>query len=120
MAKKSKRAIGNEAEELACRFLIDQGWEILERNYYAGHAEVDIIAKDGEVIVFIEVKMRSTNHFGSPIEHVDEAKVERVFNAAERWVEENTLRNQPLRFDVIGILKQKTGPEITHLKDAFR
>ena len=46
MAKKSKRTIGNEAEDLACNYLYSKGWEILDRNYYAGHAEVDIIAKD--------------------------------------------------------------------------
>ncbi len=120
MAKKSKRAIGNEAEDLACQFLIEQGWEIIERNYYAGHAEVDIIAKEGEIISFLEVKMRSTTHFGSPIEHVDEAKVQRIFEAAERWVQENEKHNYPLRFDVIGILSKKSGPEITLFRDAYR
>ena len=120
MTKKSKRALGNEAEELACQYLIEHGWEILERNYYAGHAEVDIIAKEGDIIVFIEVKMRSTSHFGSPIEHVDEAKVQRVFEAAECWVQENNFPNSPLRFDVIGILSKKSGSELTLFKDAFR
>ncbi len=120
MAKKSKRSIGNEAEELACQFLQKQGWEILNRNYYAGRAEVDIIARDDNVIVFIEVKMRSSTYFGSPIEHVNESKVQRVFEAAERWVQENNMLHSPLRFDVIGIISKKTGPEITHTKDAFR
>ena len=120
MAKKTKRAIGNEAEELACDYLVNKGWEILERNYYAGHAEVDIIAKDGEIIVFVEVKMRSSSHFGSPIEHVNEAKVHRVFEASERWVQDNQQQNSPLRFDVIGILSKKTEHEITHIQDAYR
>ncbi|MGB0346113.1 MAG: YraN family protein [Balneolaceae bacterium] len=120
MAKKSKRTIGNEAEDLACNYLYSKGWEILDRNYYAGHAEVDIIAKDENVIVFIEVKMRSSTFFGSPIEHIDELKVRRIFEAAERWTHENDELTSPLRFDVIGILSKKSGPEITHITDAFR
>jgi putative endonuclease len=120
VAEKSKRELGNLAEELACQYLINQGWEILERNYYAGHAEVDIISREADIIVFLEVKMRSTSFFGSPVEHVSESKVKRVFDAAERWVQENNMDNQPLRFDVIGILSNNSKPEITHLRDAFR
>lgn len=120
MAKKTNRAIGNKAEDQACEYLIEKGWEILDRNYYAGHAEVDIIAKDGEIIVFLEVKMRSSSQFGTPVEYVNEAKVQRIYEAAEHWTFENKMHNHPLRFDVIGILTKKFGSEITHLQDAFR
>ncbi len=121
MATKSKRALGNEAEDLACEFLIEKGFIILERNYYAGHSEIDIIAEDGEIVVFIEVKMRSSKVFGSPIEFVNEAKVEHVYNAAEHWVQQTQSFNRSLRFDVIGILNKKGNqPEITHLLDAYR
>ena len=120
MVKKSKRAIGNKAEDLACQFLVEKDWEILERNYYAGHAEVDIIAKDKDIIVFIEVKMRSNTNFGTPIEHVDESKVQRVFKAAEQWVQEKNMQDSPLRFDVIGILSNNKVPKITHINDAYR
>ena len=112
--------MGNKAEDLACQYLIEQGWDIIERNYYAGHFEVDIIAKDSDIIVFIEVKMRSNTHFDSPIEHVNETKVLRVYAAAEKWIYENEYINSTLRFDVIGILNKKDGAEFTHLKDAFR
>ena len=118
---KSHRHIGNEAEDLACEFLIQKGWEILDRNYYAGHSEIDIIAKDGEITAFIEVKMRSNARFGNPIEHVSEAKVEHVFKAAEAWALEHGLQDSPMRFDVIGILKKKNQvPEINHVMDAYR
>ncbi len=120
MVQKSKREIGNKAEDLACQFLVERDWEILERNYYAGHAEVDIIAKDNDIIVFIEVKMRSNTHFGTPIEHVNESKIERIFSAAEQWVHENNRHASPLRFDVIGILSTNKMPKITHIKDAYR
>ncbi len=118
---KSARARGNEAEDLACTYLEQKGWEILQRNYYAGKAEVDIIGRDGEVIVFVEVKMRSSTQFGSPVEFVKEDKVMRIYSAAQQWVIENDMMNAPLRFDVIGIkqLKNKE-PEIDHLIDAYR
>jgi len=118
---KSHRAAGKRAEDLACEYLSGLGWEIIERNYYSGHAEVDIIAKDGTFIVFVEVKMRSGTTFGTPIEFVNEAQVERIFNVAENWVQENEAAHLPLRFDIIGILKKgRKLPEITHLQDAFR
>ncbi len=120
MGKKSKRALGDEAEDAACNFLIDLGWEIIDRNYYAGHNEVDIIAKDDPIIVFVEVKMRTSTYYGSPIEFIDESKVERVYQAAEQWVQQNDQQNAPLRFDVIGIIKNKSGMEINHIQDAYR
>ncbi len=118
---KTTRQIGNEAEDLACSFLKKKGWEILDRNYYAGHSEIDIIAKDEETIVFVEVKMRSSNIFGNPIEHVTETKVAHVFKAAEYWVQQNNMLECPLRFDVIGIIRKKNHPvTINHVADAFR
>lgn len=118
---KSHRHIGNKAEDLACEFLLKKGWEILDRNYYSGHSEIDIVAKDGICIVFLEVKMRSSTQFGQPFEQVTEAKVEHVFNAAEAWVIEHEMKDSPMRFDVIGILKRKyKEPEINHIPDAYR
>lgn len=118
---KSHRHIGNKAENLACEFLEQEGWEILDRNYYSGHSEIDIIAKDGIFTVFLEVKMRSSTQFGQPFEQVTEAKVEHIFKAAEAWAVEHEMHNSPMRFDVIGILKRKNkDPEINHIPDAYR
>ena len=118
---KSHRHIGNDAEDLACEFLEQKGWEILDRNYYSGHSEIDIIAKDGMFTVFLEVKMRSSTQFGQPFEQVTEAKVEHIFKAAEAWAIEHKIHNFPMRFDVIGILKrQNKEPEINHIPDAYR
>lgn len=121
MVSKSHRQKGNEAEDLACEFLQQKGWQILERNYYSGHSEIDIIARDDDVTVFLEVKMRSSTQFGKPFEFVNETKVEHVFRAAEVWTLEHGLQNSPMRFDVIGILNQKgKAPEINHIPDAYR
>lgn len=117
---KSTRAIGDEAEDLACQYLTKHGWQILDRNVYVGKAEIDIIAQNLFCVAFIEVKMRSGTHFGHPIEFVDEGKIERVFNAAEHWAIEHQIQ-LPLRFDVIGILKTRgKKAEITHFEDAYR
>lgn len=121
MPDKTTREIGDEGEDIACQFLTEKGWEILERNYYAGHSEIDIIAKENDIYVFIEVKLRATLKYGHPVEYVTRDKVEHVFHAAEHWMREQQLAGKPMRFDVIGILK--TGnqpPDITHLKDAYR
>lgn len=121
MDTKTTRQIGDQGENLACDYLVQLGWEILERNYFSGHSEVDIIAKDGEIFVFIEVKMRSNTKYGHPIEYVSENKVAHVFKAAEAWIREQKITNSPMRFDVIGIIKGKNeAPKFTHLKDAYR
>jgi putative endonuclease len=121
MTKKSHREIGNEGEELACAYLETKGWTILDRNYFFEHAEVDIVALDENVIVFVEVKLRSSTKFGQPMEYVTEEKVKNVFKASEAWMYERKMDGYPMRFDVIGIV-QKSGeaPEFNHIEDAFR
>jgi putative endonuclease len=72
-------------------------------------------------VAFVEVKMRRNANFGHPVEFVNEAKVERVFRAAEQWARANNAEHLVLRFDVIGILTQNNGSsEITHYEDAYR
>ncbi len=121
MTKRTTREIGNEGEELACAYLESKGWRILERNYFFEKSEVDIIAYDNTAIVFIEVKLRSSDKYGRPEEYVSEVKVEHVFKAAEAWMYERKMDGSPMRFDVIGILQKKNeAPEFNHIQDAFR
>ncbi|WP_018127357.1 YraN family protein [Balneola vulgaris] len=121
MTKKTTTDIGNEGEELACAYLESKGWRILERNYFFEKSEVDIVAYDDTAIVFIEVKMRSSDKFGKPEEFVSEVKVEHVFKAAEAWMYERKMEGSPMRFDVIGILNEKgKAPAFNHIEDAFR
>jgi putative endonuclease len=121
MTDPTHREIGNTGEDLACEYLQAKGWEILDRNYYFDRAEVDVIAKDGPVTVFLEVKLRSSTRFGQPFEYVTEHKVRNVFKAAEAWVREHDLNDSPMRFDIIGIVKKKgQEPEFNHIEDAYR
>lgn len=121
MTKKTTREIGNTGEDLACNFLIEKGWEIIDRNYIYKKSEVDIIAKHQDIFVFIEVKLRSSIAFGAPSEYVTEEKVAHVYRAAEAWMISNNYANKPMRFDVIGIiLKTNKAPIFNHIEDAFR
>lgn len=108
---------GLKGEALAINYLKKKGYKILERNYRTKFGEVDIIASKDGVIVFIEVKTRSTDAFGAPEEAVTSQKQERVKKTALYYLKH--LRTiPPLRFDVISVeLKEK--PQIVHIEHAF-
>jgi putative endonuclease len=121
MSNKSTRQIGDEAEDLAVAYLESKGYTVLEQNYHFERAEVDIVAYDNETcIIFVEVKMRSSNRYGEPEEFVDEEKIENVYKAAEAWIYERKMDGVPVRFDVISILQQNNeAPDIKHFENAF-
>lgn len=106
---------GEKAEALARDFLKGKNYDILHQNWRYRHAEVDIIARDGDMIVFVEVKMRSSGLFGQPEDFVDEQKMEKMQEAAEAYIEQFDWPGE-LRFDIIAV--EKNG-HITHFEDAF-
>lgn len=111
---------GPLGERLAARFLRKQGYRLLQANYRTRTGEVDLIARDGEEIVFIEVKTRSSPSRGSPAETVNPAKRRRLIRAAREFANRYRLRERTLRFDVLAVLVPPDGePSITHFKDAF-
>ena len=107
--------IGNNGENLACKYLKKQGYEIIARNLYIGKSEINIIAKDGKTLVFVEVKNRYTSSYGSPLEAVTEKKIKNIIFSAKMYITANSMYNVAVRFDVIGI----DGEKIEHIKDAF-
>lgn len=121
MSKKTTREIGDEGEDLATAYLESKGYTILERNYHFERAEVDIVAYDNEAfIIFAEVKMRSSNTYGEPEEHINDQKIQNVYKAAEAWIYERKMDGVPVRFDVISILQKKNeAPDIKHFENAF-
>ena len=106
---------GNAGEAYAAEFLEQKGYEILETNYKNQIGEIDIIAKDGERYVFVEVKTRSTAMFGYPREAVTPKKQHTIKLVASCYLKSNKLYDMYTRFDVIEILAGK----ITHLINAF-
>ena len=117
----NKRQAGREAEQLAAAYLESKGFFIVDQNYFFERSEVDIVAYDGSVVVFIEVKMRTTLAFGAPEESIDDKKIQSIQKAAEAWIYERRMDGYPVRFDVVSIFqKNNEAPEIKHLIDAFR
>lgn len=112
-------AIGKRGEELAKAHLIDNGYKILQTNWRYRRAEVDIIAMDGEVMVFVEVKTRTADAFGKPEEFITEKKELLLADAASAYMEKSG-HDWEIRFDFISIIIQSDQHHtIDHFKDAF-
>ncbi len=109
--------LGKRGEAIALETLKKKGYEILETNWRHEKQEVDIIARDKDELVIVEVKTRSTSFFGDPEEAVTPAKAGRLIEAAEAYVEEKDL-NMDIRFDVIAIIIDNK-ITVNHIKDAF-
>lgn len=108
---------GREGENMATEFLKKKGFEIVARNYRFKRAEIDIIVKKDDWLLFIEVKTRSSSAFGEPEAFVDLAKARMIFSAAEEFIF-STDWNGHVRFDVVSV-KLGPEPEIRHFEDAI-
>jgi putative endonuclease len=109
---------GRKGEELAAEYLRQKLYTILERNWRHGRCEVDIIARAGDEVVFVEVKTRTSGDFGLPEEGVDAAKQRQLVKAAEAYRDVHGWTGS-LRFDVIAIDRSHKRPVIEHFEDAF-
>lgn len=115
--KRSNKITGKYGEEQACRFLENLGYKILEKNYrYSRLAEIDIIAKDHDTIVFAEVKTRTTLTCGHPFEAVNRNKLLNIFKAGLAYLKSSKEHYKRYRIDIISVLGTEN-PKIEHLKD---
>ena len=112
-----KTEIGRMGENIAADYLVAKGFQIAERNYHHGKAEIDLIVKKGEWLLFVEVKTRASTAFGHPETFLHEVQVHRIFHAAEEYIF-NTNWQGHVRFDVISILLGDP-PLIEHFEDAI-
>ncbi|MBR0026478.1 MAG: YraN family protein [Clostridia bacterium] len=112
-----KQASGKAGEQIACRALEKKGFRLVERNYRALHAEIDLIMRDGKTLVFVEVKARSSDRFGSGREAVTFRKQQNILRAAQAYLAEHGGFDDPLRFDVAEV-DLVTG-NVTHIENAF-
>ena len=119
MTRPSASVTGREGEHLARDFLLRSGFSILAMNYRCERAEVDIVAEEGEVLVFCEVKMRRNDHFGPPELAITQRKQRQLRQAALGYLAEHDIRDRSCRFDVVAIEKEGSRLEIRHWKDAF-
>ncbi|WBB81930.1 YraN family protein [Micromonospora sp. WMMD882] len=115
-----RQAVGAYGERCAVRHLIGAGLRPVARNWRCPDGEIDIIAWDGEVLAFCEVKTRRSETYGSPVEAVVPAKARRLRGLAVRWLAESGTSADELRFDVLAVLLPRGGAaRVEHLKGAF-
>lgn len=117
---KKKENLGKKGEKVAVKYLKNLGLEIIECGFKAMRGEIDIIARENDTIVFVEVKTRKTNEFGSPLEAVDSRKQSQIKKIASIYILRRYQRFIPCRFDVVGITVKEGGDyEISHVRNAF-
>jgi len=112
------KAIGNRGEELAAEYLKNEGYELLERNYHSGKAEIDIIAKKDETLAVVEVKTRSTSDFGRPADFVKPTQIRNLMKAVNAYVETIDFHGE-IRFDIISVEMTENSSTVSHLENAF-
>lgn len=110
--------LGKLGEEMAADYLQKQGYEILETNWVFQKAEIDIIAQKGNILAVVEVKTRSTLDFGLPQDFVKPKKIQLLVKAINEYIIQNDL-DVEVRFDIIGIYKNKDTFQTEHLESAF-
>jgi len=110
--------LGKKGEEEAANFLTKKGFYIMHRNWRCGKLELDIVAGDGDEIVFVEVKTRRNTYFGYPDEAIDDRKIRRIVSAAGAYVRYYSI-NLPIRYDVVSVIGMEPPFEIEHVPDAF-
>lgn len=112
----NKRTVGSRYEHIAAAYLIQQGYQIVERNYRVRQGEIDLVAREGGYLVFVEVKYRADSRQGMPAEAVDARKQRKLRQVASVYLYRNGLSEEtPCRFDVVAIL----GEEISLIRNAF-
>jgi putative endonuclease len=110
-------ALGAYGERVAARYLVGQGMTLLDRNWRCDAGEIDLVLRDGQVLVFCEVKTRSDTAYGHPLEAVGDVKTARLLLLAELWMEEHRVRPDEVRLDVVGVLRARAGAaEVEHVR----
>jgi len=110
--------IGKQGEAEAARFLREKGYQILTTNYRYQHAEIDIVAQNGKLLLFVEVKTRTNVSFGNPEEFVNYAKAKLVMKAAEHYIFAHNWQYD-VRFDIVAVIINGNELRVKHVEDAF-
>ena len=108
-------SLGKIGEDMAENYLIKKNYYILFRNYHSRFGEIDIIASDGESIVFVEVKTRTQNQFGTALEAITPQKLSKMVKTSQFYLSQRNLHGQPYRFDAIEVILGSEKPIINHL-----
>lgn len=115
-----RKALGGAGERAAERLLRESGYVILERNFRCAFGEIDLIALDGDTVVFVEVKTRAQPGFGSPFDAVNPRKQRQIVRVAECYVARHQLEARNARFDVVGVWREGRGFVCELIRNAFQ
>jgi len=114
-----KQILGQEGERIAEIYLRKKGYRVVERNYRCPVGELDLILLDRRVVVFVEVKTRTDDRFGAPLESVGPRKQKKMIKTALFFLTRHQLHNRDARFDVVGISLKAGEPVVDHVQNAF-
>ncbi|MES2764459.1 MAG: YraN family protein [Bacteroidota bacterium] len=118
--QKNNRASGTNAESIAEEFLKTKGMKTVQKNFHFGrNGEIDLVMNDGETLVFVEVKARSSDAFGTPESAVTFKKQQTMRTTAQGYLYVKNIQNRECRFDVVAIVFKNGEPEIRHIPNAF-
>ena len=110
--------LGGKGEMLASRFLLDKGYAVHHHNWRSGHKEIDIIAQERNVLVFVEVKSRTSEEYGNAYDAVDDKKIRLLISAAQAYIRKYNI-DLKFRFDIITVIGNSEPYRIEHIEDAF-
>lgn len=112
-------ARGRQAEDAACDYLRSRGWEVLAQNHRTPVGEIDLVCRDGRTLVIVEVKARSSSHFGEALESVGPRKERRLRAAAAWWMAERGRMTREVRFDAVVVMLEEDGSlrSLAHMGD---
>ena len=112
-----RTSLGAYGEAFAARHLTGQGMVLLDKNWRCDLGEIDLVLRDGRILIICEVKTRSSLAFGSPLEGVTEQKAARLRRLAARWLAEHAIRPDEVRIDLVGVLVPASGPaQLEHVR----
>ncbi len=114
-----KQIKGKAGEQIAADYLMGKGYHIMETNWRVGHLEVDIIATNADMLVFVEVKTRKSAQFGEPEEFVGLPKQRNLIRAANIYIGKTGITKE-VRFDIVSVIMGEAEPTVKHLEDAFK
>lgn len=115
------KSLGDRGEALAAQFLEARGWRVTHRNFRMGRKEIDLVARRGEVVAFVEVKTRGGLGYGHPLEAITWKKRREIAQVAQAWIDRHGRPGETYRFDAVAIvLHAGGGPAIEHVEDAWR
>lgn len=116
----AKDELGRRGERLAERHLLARGYRLVERNWRCRHGEIDLVVRDGDALVFVEVKTRTSTAFGHPFEAITPVKLARLRRLAGVWCEAHPRERGRIRIDAVAVLAPRGAePRIEHLVGVF-